>query len=222
MLTDACSPRLRAAVSVGSAWPSVLPSSRRDMGILLMRRLRPPTKLIRDRRAAMRGHADRRPRGITAALLVLGQIAFAMAAPVASAAPTAARMPAFDHVYLIIMENAGPTTRRHKAGQMGAGNGNGRGIDDTLEAAWTELHEANESLRWFVGQPAFEERKAVPWSMYGFDPLERPKVGHRSRWRGRSDRERGNTSGRDGRVGASRRHGFCGSLVAVGHDDHIV
>ena len=53
----------------------------------------------------MRGRAARHTRGITAALLVLGQIAFAMAGPVASAAPTAARIPAFDHVYLIIMEN---------------------------------------------------------------------------------------------------------------------
>jgi hypothetical protein len=50
-----------------------------------------------------------------------------------------------------------------------------------LEAAWAELHEANERLGWFVGRPAFEERKAVPWSMYAFDPTEKPKVGRRSR-----------------------------------------
>ena len=48
-------------------------------------------------------HPDRRPRGMTALLLVL--IAFAIAAPVASAAPAAARIPAFNHVYLVIMEN---------------------------------------------------------------------------------------------------------------------
>jgi hypothetical protein len=51
----------------------------------------------------------------------------------------------------------------------------------TLEEVWAELHEANAELRWFAGRPAFEERKAVPWAMYAFDPREVPKVGHRSR-----------------------------------------
>jgi hypothetical protein len=50
-----------------------------------------------------------------------------------------------------------------------------------LEAAWAALHEANAALGWFVGKPAYEPRLAVPYSMYAFDPSERPKVGHRSR-----------------------------------------
>ena len=54
------------------------------------------------------------------------------------------------------------------------------GMDD-LEAAWDELHSANESLGWFIGPPSCEERRPVPWTMYAFDPREVPKVGHRSR-----------------------------------------
>jgi hypothetical protein len=38
-----------------------------------------------------------------------------------------------------------------------------------LEAAWDELHEANAALGWFVGRPAFEPRRAVPWSMFCAD-----------------------------------------------------
>ena len=52
---------------------------------------------------------------------------------------------------------------------------------DDLQAAWDELHEANAALRWYVGRPAYEPRLAVPWSMYAFDPSERPKIGHRGR-----------------------------------------
>ena len=48
---------------------------------------------------------------------------------------------------------------------------------DELEAAWAELHEVNAALGWYVGRPAYEPRLSVPWSMYAFDPKERPKVG---------------------------------------------
>jgi hypothetical protein len=44
-----------------------------------------------------------------------------------------------------------------------------------------ELHAANETLHWFIGPTTFEERLAVPWSLYAFDPGKVPKVGHRSR-----------------------------------------
>lgn len=48
--------------------------------------------------------------------------------------------------------------------------------------AWDDLHEIQRSLpSWFVGRPAFEEHRAVPWSMYAFDQTERPKVGRRQR-----------------------------------------
>jgi hypothetical protein len=50
---------------------------------------------------------------------------------------------------------------------------------DDLEAAWAELHEVNASLGWYVGMPAFYERRDE-WQLYAFDPTERPKVGHRS------------------------------------------
>jgi hypothetical protein len=51
---------------------------------------------------------------------------------------------------------------------------------DDLEAAWAELHEVNASLGWYVGMPAFYERRDE-WQLYAFDPTERPKIGHRSR-----------------------------------------
>jgi hypothetical protein len=51
---------------------------------------------------------------------------------------------------------------------------------DDLEAAWTELHEVNAALGWYVGMPAFYERRDE-WQLYAFDPTERPKVGRRSR-----------------------------------------
>lgn len=52
----------------------------------------------------------------------------------------------------------------------------------SLEEAWAELHDASATLRWFVGHPAYEERRGdVPWSQYAFDPTEKPKVGQRSR-----------------------------------------
>ncbi len=52
------------------------------------------------------------------------------------------------------------------------------GMDD-LEAAWIDVHEANAVLRWNVGRPAYEPRRAWPWSQYAFNPRERPKVGRR-------------------------------------------
>ena len=60
---------------------------------------------------------------------------------------------------------------------------------DDLEAAWDELHAVNASLGWYVGMPAYYERRDE-WQLYAFDPTERPKVGKRSReWTcSRSDR----------------------------------
>lgn len=49
-----------------------------------------------------------------------------------------------------------------------------------IEAAWDAIHDATPPS-WFVGRPAFEERRSPPWSQYAFDPDEKPKVGHRSR-----------------------------------------
>jgi hypothetical protein len=49
-----------------------------------------------------------------------------------------------------------------------------------LESASDELHSATPP-GWFVGRPAYEPRRPVPWSMYAFDTTERPKVGKRSR-----------------------------------------
>jgi hypothetical protein len=54
-------------------------------------------------------------------------------------------------------------------------------MDNDLEAAWAELHAANDSLAWFVGRPAFDSHRLVPWAQYAFDPKETPKVGRRSR-----------------------------------------
>lgn len=54
------------------------------------------------------------------------------------------------------------------------------GMDD-LEAAWIDVHDANARLGWFVGRPAYEPRRHVPWSQYAFDPSERPTVSHRTR-----------------------------------------
>jgi hypothetical protein len=45
---------------------------------------------------------------------------------------------------------------------------------------WSRIHDATPP-GWFVGRPACEPHKAVPWSQYAFDTTERPKVGHRSR-----------------------------------------
>ena len=53
-------------------------------------------------------------------------------------------------------------------------------MDDTLDAAWAELHAVNAELGWYVGMPAFYERRDE-WQLYAFDPTERPKVGQRSR-----------------------------------------
>jgi hypothetical protein len=50
---------------------------------------------------------------------------------------------------------------------------------DDLEALWAELHDATPP-KWLVGRPAYSERRDE-WSLYAFDPTERPTVGHRSR-----------------------------------------
>jgi hypothetical protein len=52
--------------------------------------------------------------------------------------------------------------------------------DQELHAAWAELHAANAELRWYIGLPAFYERRDE-WELYAFDPTERPRVGQRSR-----------------------------------------
>jgi hypothetical protein len=78
----------------------------------------------------------------------------------------------------------------------------GRVKDDDLEPAWIELHDANAALGWFVGRPAYEPRRRVPWSMYAFDPKETPKVGRRSReWTATGD-DRGSRPAREGAVSA--------------------
>jgi hypothetical protein len=50
---------------------------------------------------------------------------------------------------------------------------------DDLEAAWAELQEVNASLGWYVGLPAYWDRRDE--QLYAFDPAEHPKVGHRRR-----------------------------------------
>ena len=51
--------------------------------------------------------------------------------------------------------------------------------DQRLAEAWTAVHE-NTPDGWFVGRPDHEERYRQ-WSMYAFDPSEKPVVGKRSR-----------------------------------------
>lgn len=54
---------------------------------------------------------------------------------------------------------------------------------DYLEDAWAELHDANQALGWFVGRPAYESRRDVPWSQYATDRFSKVKVGRRaSEW----------------------------------------
>jgi hypothetical protein len=48
-----------------------------------------------------------------------------------------------------------------------------------LEAAWAAVHE-HAPEGWYVGQP-MEHPERQEWSMYAFDPSERPIVGKRSR-----------------------------------------
>lgn len=51
--------------------------------------------------------------------------------------------------------------------------------DDTLEAAWAELHDAT-APGWHVGRPAFEKH-CGDGTLYAYDMTERTKVGKRSR-----------------------------------------
>jgi hypothetical protein len=51
--------------------------------------------------------------------------------------------------------------------------------DESNAAAWAEVHR-NTPEGWQVGRPGYEERYHQ-WSMYAFDPAERPVVGKRSR-----------------------------------------
>jgi len=52
---------------------------------------------------------------------------------------------------------------------------------DDLESAWTELHEANKTLGWFIGPTTFEPRFEKPWSMWAADMTEKSKLGRRTR-----------------------------------------
>jgi len=60
-----------------------------------------------------------------------------------------------------------------------------------------ELHDATPP-GWFVGRPAYNEHKSVPWEQYDFDPKETPKVGHRSEGMDRHGHDRGRRGARDG------------------------
>lgn len=51
--------------------------------------------------------------------------------------------------------------------------------DAALEDAWAAVHD-NTPEGWYIGRPGFEERYNQ-WSMYAFDPSEKPVVGKRSR-----------------------------------------
>lgn len=55
-----------------------------------------------------------------------------------------------------------------------------RGVESDLERAWNDVHEATPR-GWIVCPPSNDTYKTVPWSMYAYDPHEKPKVGHRSR-----------------------------------------
>lgn len=48
-----------------------------------------------------------------------------------------------------------------------------------IDAAWNDLHDATPS-GWHVGRPMYHDDRRE-WQLYAFDPLERPRVGHRSR-----------------------------------------
>ena len=50
---------------------------------------------------------------------------------------------------------------------------------DALRRAWHSVH-VNTPAGWYVGTPGYEERYRR-WSMYAFDPSEKPVVGKRSR-----------------------------------------
>ena len=51
--------------------------------------------------------------------------------------------------------------------------------DDALAAAWDLVHD-NTPEGWQVGRPGYVDRYRQ-WTMYAFDPSERPVVGKRSR-----------------------------------------
>lgn len=78
-------------------------------------------------------------------------------------------------------------------------------MTDTLEAAWDDLHRSN-TQGWYIGKPAFDERRDQ-WSLYAFDPAERPLVGRRSReW----------TAVHPTQIGAVRSMARCLSEIAAG------
>ena len=51
--------------------------------------------------------------------------------------------------------------------------------DAEIAAAWAEIHAATPS-GWFVRRPGFDPGHGQ-WTMYAYDPSERPVVGLRSR-----------------------------------------
>jgi hypothetical protein len=51
--------------------------------------------------------------------------------------------------------------------------------DPELAAAWDEVHTAN-TMGWRVGRAYFHDERDC-WEQYAYDPLEKPKVGKRSR-----------------------------------------
>lgn len=57
---------------------------------------------------------------------------------------------------------------------------NFRDVDDYLEDAWAELHDANARLDWFIGMPSYDPHRIVPWSQYAFDPSEKHRAGKRT------------------------------------------
>ena len=49
-----------------------------------------------------------------------------------------------------------------------------------MEAAWAEPHEAREAIGWYVGRPAYDERRDE-WQTWAADMTEKAVMGHRSR-----------------------------------------
>ena len=52
-------------------------------------------------------------------------------------------------------------------------------MSNDLAAAWNDLRDAKPD-GWYVGRPSWDDRRKV-WEQYAFDPLERARVGVRSR-----------------------------------------
>jgi hypothetical protein len=48
-------------------------------------------------------------------------------------------------------------------------------MDEGLETAWAELHDANDSLHGLIGRPDYDPRLEVGWTLYAFDQLNGPR-----------------------------------------------